>query len=246
MANVKKVKKKKLNIKAVIILLLIIYLIVMIGYVIITMPIKNIYIKNTHLLTDYEIIKAAGIQDYPAIFKVSANKMEKAILKLDLVSQVEVKKKWNGKLIITIVEAKPLFYNRNTNKVVLSNQKEVEKNKKFLGIPTLINYVPNELLNDFIKAFRNIDTDVIAMISEIEYQPDISDEVIIDNHRFLLRMNDSNHVYVNVINMKRLNDYKQVMMTIGEQRGTLYLDSYNSDNSLFTAFSSGDSDQKNE
>ena len=71
MKNIKRVKKRKLNIKALIILLLIIYLIVMLLYTLFTMPIKNIYITGTNLLKDHEIIEAAGIKDYPAIFKIS-------------------------------------------------------------------------------------------------------------------------------------------------------------------------------
>ena len=55
-------------------------------------------------------------------------------------------------------------------------------------------------------------------------------------------MNDTNLVYVNTLNMKRLNDYKKVMGTIGDARGTLYLDSYNSNNSLFTQFENQDID----
>ena len=235
MAKIKK-KKKRLNIKRLILLLLIIYLIIMLSYAIISMPIKNIYIKNTNLLKDVEIIEVAGIKNYPGIFKISSKKIEEKVSTLDLVNKVKVQKKLWGKIIITIDEAKPLFYNRSTEKVVLSNKKEVDPNEKYLGIPTLINYVPNELLTNFINSLSNIDSDIIGMINEIEYNPDKAGDITIDGNRFLLRMNDLNLVYVNTLNMKRLNDYKQVMGTIGDSRGTLYLDSYNSNNSLFTEF----------
>ena len=56
MAELKRVKRKKLNWKALILLLLILYLIVMLFYTIFTMKIKNIYITGTSLLTDNEII----------------------------------------------------------------------------------------------------------------------------------------------------------------------------------------------
>ena len=79
MAELKRVKKRKLNLKAVIILLLIIYLIAMLLYTIFTMPIKNIYIKGTNLLTDNEIIELAEIKDYPAIFSISKKKLEEKI-----------------------------------------------------------------------------------------------------------------------------------------------------------------------
>lgn len=239
---VQKKKKKKLNVKRLILLLLILYLIVMLCYAIISMPIKNIYIKNTKLLKDNEIIEVAGIKNYPGIFKISSKKMEDKIRTLDLVSGVKVKKSIWGKVIITIEEAKPLFYNRTVEKVVLSNKKEVSSSSKYLGIPTLVNRVPSDLLETFIKSFCNIETDIIGMINEIEYNPDIAGDIVIDSNRFLLRMNDSNIVYVNTLNMKRLNDYKQVMGTIGDARGTLYLDSYNSNNSLFTQFENQDTD----
>ena len=239
---VQKKKKKKLNVKRLILLLLILYLIVMLCYAIISMPIKNIYIKNTKLLKDNEIIEVAGIKNYPGIFKISSKKMEDKIRTLDLVSGVKVKKSIWGKVTITIEEAKPLFYNRTVEKVVLSNKKEVSSSSKYLGIPTLVNRVPSDLLETFIKSFCNIETDIIGMINEIEYNPDITGDIVIDSNRFLLRMNDSNIVYVNTLNMKRLNDYKQVMGTIGDARGTLYLDSYNSNNSLFTEFENQDTD----
>lgn len=235
MAHKKKVKRR-LNIKALIILLLFIYLVVMLFYTILTMPIKNIYIKNTTYLRDNEIIEAAGIKDYPSIFKLSKKKLEESISALPLVSGVKITKKFNGSLIIDIDEAKPLFYNRSTNKVMLSNYVEVEENKKYLGIPTLINYVPSDLLKSFVDAFKNVDADIIKMINEILYEPDIQEEVVIDDNRFFLRMNDGNHVYVNVLNMKRLNNYKKFYMLVGDKKGTLYLDSYDSSNDLVGLF----------
>lgn len=233
--NKKKIKRK-LNVRAFVLFLLIIYLIIMVLYTFFTRPIKNIYINNTSLLTDNEIIEAAGIKDYPSMFRLSKKKLQKDILALELVNDVTITKSFGGKLIIDIDEARPLFYNRNTNKVVLSNGLEVDNSSKYLGIPTLINYVPTDLLNSFIEAFKEIDLDVIGMINEIEYDPDISNDVVIDDSRFLLRMNDGNIVYVNVINMKRLDDYKEFFAMIDDNRGTLYLDSYNGGNNLLGLF----------
>lgn len=249
LASAKRVKRK-INMKGLILLLLIIYIIVMSLYTLIKMPIKNIYIENTNLISDNEIIEVAGIKNYPAIFKLNTKKIENKIATLELVSEVNVKKKINGSLIIKVVENKPLFYNRNTKKVVLSNAQEVDTNNKYLGIPTLINYVPNDLFKDFIESFKDIDSDIIKMINEIMYDPDINNDVTIDKERFLLRMNDTNLVYVNVINMKRLNNYKEIYNNIPVgTNGTLYLDSYDSSNNvlgLFTPFDSntGDADGK--
>ena len=205
-------------------------------YTIFTMKIKNIYITGTHLLTDNEVISIADIKDYPAILQISTNKLKEKISNLELVEEVNIKKTLTGKLYIQIKEATPLFYNRNTNKVVLSNKKEVESNAKYLGIPTLVNYVPKDILNDFIDSLKEVDLDIIKMINEIEYCPDMSEDIMIDEYRFLLRMNDANHVYVNIINMQRLNDYESIFATVGDLKGTVYLDSYNADNIIFEAF----------
>ena len=244
MEKVKRVKKRKLNWKRILILLLILYLIAMLLYTFFTMPIKNIYIKGTNLLTDNDIIEVANLKDYPAIFKISKSKLKKEISSLELVEDVDIKKTITGKLTITITEARPLFFNRKTNKVILSNNKEVENNN-YLGIPTLINRVPTDILSDFITALSEIDHDIIKMINEIEYDPNISNDITIDEYRFLLRMNDSNHVYVNIINMERLNDYESVFATIGDLRGTVYLDSYNADNIIFEAFGSDTEEETN-
>ncbi len=237
----KRVKKvRRLNIKALIVLLLIIYLIVMFFYTFLTMPIKNIYINNTKLLTDNEIITIAGIKKYPSLFKTSTKKLEEKISTLELVSNVKVKKNLLGKITIDIEEAKPLFYNRNTEKVVLSNGLEVDNNSKYLGIPTLVNYVPKDLLKEFISSFKDVNSDIIAMINEILYDPDIKEQVTIDDKRFKLTMNDTNIVYVNVLNMNRLNNYIEIYASISSaaegKKGTLYLDSYLSENNLFTPF----------
>ncbi len=242
MEKVKRVKKRKLNIKAFIILLLVLYVIGMLLYTLFTLPIKNIYITGTKLLSDNDIIDVAGIKDYPAILKISKKDLIKKIKTLDLVRDVTIKKTLTGKLTIEIQEEIPLFYNRNTNKVVLSSTKEID-NHTILGIPTLINYVPTDILNDFIDALQEIDEDIIKMINEIEYSPDMSEDIMIDEYRFLLRMNDTNHVYVNIINLGRLNDYEEIFATIGDLKGTIYLDSYNADNIIFEAFGSNDNDE---
>ena len=237
---VKKGKKVKINFKALFLLLLIIYLIVMLFYTFFKMKIKNIYISNTSLLSDNDIIEIANIKDYPSLYKVNTKKIANKIKELDLVEDVVVKKNLKGVLNIEVNEAKPLFYNRNNDLVVLSNKKEVKPNDLYLGIPTLTNYVPSEIYEKFIEAFKDINTDIIKMIDKIEYNPDVSDDVVIDSNRFLLTMNDGNLVYINTLNIKRLNDYIKIYASISEslngQKGTLYLDSYLSDNNLFTPF----------
>ena len=48
-----------------------------------------------------------------------------------------------------------------------------------------------------------------------------------DNTRFLLYMDDGNHVYVNINKFSKLNYYNEIYTTLNNKKGTLYLDSGN-------------------
>ena len=52
-------------------------------------------------------------------------------------------------------------------------------------------------------------------------------DIIIDDTRFLLRMNDGNQVYINLINIDRLDTYP-LIYTLFTEKGILELDSDNS------------------
>ena len=74
------------------------------------------------------------------------------------------------------------------------------------------------------------------MISEIEYDPDKLNDVVLDETRFLLRMNDGIKVYVNVYNLKKMNNYLEIYDAIlknnSPKNACLYLDS-NSKNYIY-------------
>ena len=188
--------------------------------------ITQIEIIGTNNITDTEIIEAAGIKDYPKIFSPALFNIKNKISTLELVNNVKIKKNLYGKLTIIIDEASVLFYNKTNDKIVLSNQKEVQYSNKYLGIPTLINYVPEEIYKDLINGLTKITPDVLRMISEIEYSPSLTQKgEDIDNTRFLLRMNDTNTVYMNTVNIEKLNKYIEITSVNSSTRGILYLDS---------------------
>jgi len=223
--NKKKKVRRRLKIKPFLTLIAIILIISFLGYYLYNLHIKNIYIKGNNYLSDYEIITKANIKDYPKIFKTSKKKLENKIEKLDLVESANVKKSIFGKLTIEIKEAIPLFYNRNTSNYVLSNGKSTN-DYTFTGVPLLINYVPEKIYERLIKELSKVKLESIQMASEIEYSPSKSGDTIIDDTRFLLRMNDGNEVYINLINIDRLDSYP-LIYTILTEKGVLELDSDN-------------------
>lgn len=217
-------KKKKIRVSGLILLLLIGYLIVMAGYYIFTMPIKRIVVTGNKQVTEKEILEKANINVKTSVFKASSSSIKKKVNSIPLVKNVKIKKNILGKITIVIEENKVLFYNEFDSKIYLSDETTVEENNKYIGYPSLVNYVTSDILSRLIEGLSKIDSDIIAMISEIEYRPDEYNGVIIDKERFILRMNDSNIVHVNIVNIEKLNKYQSIVAKVGSG-GILYLDS---------------------
>jgi cell division protein FtsQ len=239
----KKKVRKKLNIKAFIVLLLVIYLIIMIIYYFLSMPIKNIYITGNEYITDNEIIEAAGIKNYPSIIKLNSIKMKKNIKKIDYVDDVKIKRNIFGKLTINVTEANILFYNKNNDCLVLSNGKEISDDNAY-GYPSLINYVPNKIYNKLVTSLNKVDISILHSVSEIEYSVSKSNDKVIDDTRFILRMNDGNTVYINLINIKNLNKYQSIYATLNDALGVIYLDSSSNENIYFKSYESINKEQE--
>lgn len=220
----KKVKKKKIKWKVLLRFSLFLFFVYLSYLYVANLPTKNILIKGTTFLSDYEIISAIDYQDYPNLFGVSKKELTDKILALDFVNHVKIRRSLTGILTIEVEEANPLFLNRNNNKVVLENKKEIASDKIY-GIPILINYVPDSYYNKLIEKFKNVDKNVRNLISEMEYQPWKSNDVMIDETRFFLRMNDGNSVYVNLLHLDKLNNYIEIYASLEGKSGILYLDS---------------------
>lgn len=232
----KKRKKKRIKFKGLIFIILIIYLLIMAFYYVWNLPIKNIEVKGNKYTTESEIIKASTINKKTKLFKISSYRIKKGIKKLDYINSVKVSKDIFGKITIEVTEESILIYNMLDSNYILSNGKEVSLDEDIIGIPSLNNYVPDDILTRFAKNFAKIDESVRAMVSEIEYNPDIKEEVTIDDERFFLKMNDGNAVYINIINMDKLNKYKEAIASVFDQTpGVLSLDS-NSNNTLFITY----------
>lgn len=182
---------------------------------------KNILVLNNNYYSDEKIIETAGIENYPKFILLNTDKIKKKLLKLDLIENVIIKKKWNFILELTIKEKKILYLVRSENKYKLSDNKLYELDN-VMSVPTLINYVPEDTEKKFVEQFKNIDNNIISMISEIEYS-----KTSYDSDRFLLYMNDGNMVYITTTKLKSLNKYVDIVKKLENKKGILYLDSGN-------------------
>lgn len=215
---------KKTKIKFIPILLLIILLVI--GYFLVSffmnVKIKNIFVKGNKLLSDQEIIELANIEDYPSFIKTTANSIEKKIKKNQIIKDVKVTKSLIATVTIEVTEYDFLFTREDNNAVVVDVNKELLLDKEIVGVPILVNYVPDTVYDKFVSEMKKVNVKVKDKISSIEYKPNDYDK-----QRFLLYMNDGNEVYVTITRFNLINKYNEIYPTLEGRKGILYLDSGN-------------------
>lgn len=217
----KKKVKRRFNFLRFITFIITLFILYIVISFLLSVKTKNIVILNNNYYNDEVIIEKAGIQDYPKFLLLNSNKVKKKIESLDLVSSVTVKKKLNFILEITVNEKKILYYNKSNNYYKLSDGSTYKSNDIY-GVPTLINYIPEDIEAKFIKKFSKVNSNIISLISEIEYS-----KTEFDSERFLLYMSDENLVYITVSKIELLNKYIDIVKTLEGKKGILYLDSGN-------------------
>lgn len=215
----KKIKNKKKKIYKFLGVLASVILIVL---YILNIRIKNIYVKNNHLLSDQEVIELAGIEKYPKLFSVSTNKMINKIKMSQIVESVKIKKNIFGRVDIDINEYNMVLKDEVDNGIYLASGEKIKTDEVILGIPSLINVADQDILKDFLEKLDKIDKDMLANISEIEFTPNEYEKDL-----FLLYMNDGNYVYITTLRLNNLNKYGEVLKQLDGKKGILYLDSGN-------------------
>ena len=218
----KKVKRRRFNIKKFSLFIFFLLCIIIGIYYLLKMPIKNIIISGTYYLSDELIIEASGIENYPSFIKTTKTSLEKKLKTIDIIKDVQIHKKWGGILEIEVTEKKILFVERSTGKYILEDKTEEDLTYQINGIPTLINFVVDDIKDKLIEKLSEVDYEVITKISEIEYSPTTYDE-----ERFILYMNDENTVYITLNKIDEFKKYIEIKKQLEGKKGILYLDSGN-------------------
>lgn len=235
----KRKKRRRLKIHVVAKIILCIFIVASFAYYITNLKIRNIVITGTTNIKDVTIIEAANIKDYPTIYKLNKSKMKENIKNIPLVEDVKIKRNLFGKLSIEITEEQILFFYKYNNKYITNKGNSIANSEDYYGYPTLINFTPDTVFENFITGLNKVDYNIIKMINEIEYTPyKASDGTIIDNNRFTLKMNDTNTVLIDTVNMKNLNKYTMIYASPGmdTERGIIYLDTINDDRIYFKSY----------
>lgn len=216
-------KKRKLKVRNFLILLLIIGSISYGIYSYFQIPIKNIIIKNTSYLNDDYILELANIKNYPKYYKVTNSSIKKKLLKSDYISNVVVHRRFFHVIDIDVTEKKALYFD-NTSKVIFNDGSKTNYNSDFVvfRVPRLINNIPEDKYDDFVRAMNKINDDTLSRIGDIYYDPND-----IDNERFLLYMDDGNMVFLTLTKLSKINYYNSVEEQLDGKKGILYLDNGN-------------------
>lgn len=208
-------KKRKLKLKAVFIFLTILIFMFFSVYYILHKKITNIYIIGNNLYSDEEIIKIANIENYPSIIDMSIITIKNNLENEKLIKKATIKRKGLFKLYITITENYPLFYYQN--KTYLYDLEIIDDTYM---TPFVINEIASDKLEEFCECMKKVDLDILNRISEIKYDPNE-----VDKERFYLTMNDGIYVYVTLNKFEKINDYDDIVSTLDNKKGILYLDS---------------------
>lgn len=192
-------------------------------YYVLDVKAKTIIIHGNEIVSDKEILEIANIEDYPSFFSSKDSAIKKRLKSDAFIEAVKIKRNIFLQMHIYITENKPLFIREDTNMIVFDVKKETKNDAyQSLDVPYLINYVPNKKYDELIKKLKQIDYNLLKKISQIKYEPTKYDE-----DRFVLYMNDSNRVYINLPKFKSFNKYDKMVTKFEGKTGKLYLDSGN-------------------
>lgn len=222
----KLVKKKRINVARLLVVILVLYILACIIIYLFKVPIRHIEITGNKYVSDMEILRETGLIDYPSYVSITNSKINELLSDNPLINKVTLKHGLNFTIYIEVLENIPVFINKSTNEVCLSNGKLIENDNTYLGLPILLNNTTEEIRTKFAESFSNLSDGVKLMVNEIEYDPSYnSKNQVIDEERFLLSMTDKNLVYINLLKIDVLDSYLDIIATKKiDGNGTLYLD----------------------
>ncbi len=215
-------KKRKLKLIPAFLFLVVITIIYFAVSIYLKIDIQNIVVKNQTYLKEQDILEMAGLEDYPSFYFTTTSSIKRRLKASPFLKNVEVKKEFFHKVIIEVEEYRILYREGESQKLVLENGEKLDEGETMIGVPTLVNYVPDEKEKSLQKGMKKVKDNIASTISEIEYVPNEYDK-----DRFLLFMDDGNSVYLTLTKFEMINYYHEVLPQLEGKKGILYLDSGN-------------------
>jgi cell division septal protein FtsQ len=186
-------------------------------YFILSTDFTVIYVNGNDQLLDQEILDYADI-DKMNLTEYLISNLDKRLERNQYIESVDSKVGFLT-LDINVSENYPLYYYSKEKVTVMKNLEVID----ISSTPTVINYIPDTIKNEFDEAMQKVDIDILDRISEIRYEPDNVDE-----ERFYLTMTDGNYVYLTLEKWSNINNYLKVIKQFPNSKGILYLNAGNS------------------
>ena len=196
-------KKRKILYGRIFLAIFLLAMIIVLIVVFVPKKIKNISVSGNQFLSDQEVIELAGLEDYPSTFTHFSFQIKQALEDDVFVKSATVSKSWLYDVHIAIEENRPLFYDTTKQKTILESGDEVDGS---FDVPTLVNYTPDTIYSKLIQKMKDLDTDIIRRISEMQYDPND-----VDPNRFLFTMDDGNYVYLTANQLSNINNYVTII-----------------------------------
>ena len=216
------VKRRKLKVFRLLVILLVLFGLSFGVYFYIKMPIRNLIVTGCSYLKDDYILKLVGLENYPSFWGSNMYKKEKKLEKSPYIEEANIKRKFFHVVEIEIKENRALFVDASSGKTHFYDGEELIEDTYVFRVPRLMNYVPDDKYDDYIKGMKNIKENILSKISDIEYVPND-----LDKERFLLYMDDGNMVYLTLTKFNMINYYNDVLEQLEDRKGILYLDNGN-------------------
>ena len=235
--NNKKLSKRAKRIRRIIFYIFIIA--ILIGAIILFLMsdifnISKITIENNNKVTETEIVQASGIQVNENRFKKSKRKIIKDIKEqLPYVESVEITKKLNGEVIISITEREPTYMIRHEDKYAYINNQGyiLEISNIALELPILTGYSSKniiagsrldvedlEKLDTVIEIIESAKTRNIAnLITEIDITNENNFILSMPSQKKTIEFGDGSNINVKILTII------EVMKKTEGQEGTIFI-----------------------
>lgn len=184
--------------------------------------VKEIIVKgNEHLLTE-EILERSGIKEKDKMYLTSEGKAEQNISLLPMVETITVERDFPNTVNITVKEFDVVAYVESKGRYypVLENEKVL---RGFDMTPTdapIIHFFDGIEFEGMVKSLKQMNPQILAMISEIFYRP--NDET---NSRIQLYMNDGQEIVADYNTIgEKIDYYAGMKKEIGNKKGLIDLE----------------------
>lgn len=184
--------------------------------------VKTLTVLNNTYYTDEQILDKAEL-DYHSSYVLTIRFWVNHLLEEDpLIKKASLKKDLKGGFTIYIEEEKVIGYLKNDPSSLLIQGKSIQnvKDVSVENIPRIGDF-NNDQLQELDEAFKDVDNEILMMISEIlPHAESYNDQMV------RIIMNDGNRVTTSYKGISILNSYKKILPQLEGTHVCLFMDEF--------------------